>query len=328
MTSQRPVTVTRRRFIGESSAAVLAAAWLGPDTDSAIAGEMSSKDKPLLRLGARLEKPPQDPEELALAHRKLGYRAAEAWRFGLSKKERIRAIREAFAKHDIVIGCVGASGNLLHPDLKTRAELSKQVRNALVQAEELGARCAVSFGGGTFSPVTQLWHPNSAHPDNRTPRFWDALPREIRRILDEVKPKYAKLAIHPMGWLKKPDDYLRLFEAVDHEGLAAFLHFGGKVEEQDFLEEWFEKLGDRTVCCHTLMQMHDPAASSALAEAASRDASAPPTALDKVHTTFLRGVATLPGEVPVLMEHMEPDEYLLLRDYYHKLGERAGIRFN
>src|SRR4030042_1227229 len=74
---------------------------------------------------------PADPEELALAHKKLGYRAAYCPGVGLDDEDRIRAIREAFAKHDVAIAEVGRWCNLLDVDENKRAANLKTVTEGL-----------------------------------------------------------------------------------------------------------------------------------------------------------------------------------------------------
>src|SRR5437660_127086 len=60
-----------------------------------------------LRLGGPAFANAKDPEELALAHRKLGYRAAYCPDLPLDDSARIRAYADAFARHDVVVAEVG-----------------------------------------------------------------------------------------------------------------------------------------------------------------------------------------------------------------------------
>ena len=79
---------TRRDFLksaGRVAGAAVAAGWLPPRAGSAAGAESAAESagaKPrAIRLGGPVFSAPKDPEELALAHRKLGYRAAycPAW---------------------------------------------------------------------------------------------------------------------------------------------------------------------------------------------------------------------------------------------------------
>jgi len=75
---------TRRGFlssVGGVVGAAVAAGWLHARAGSAAAAESGRAKPKAIRLGGPVFNAPQDPEELALAHRKLGYRAAycPAW---------------------------------------------------------------------------------------------------------------------------------------------------------------------------------------------------------------------------------------------------------
>ena len=61
------------------------------------AGE-SNRKGPVVRLGGPVFVHSKDPEEMALAHRKLGYRAAYCPTIALSDRERIRDVSRAFAE--------------------------------------------------------------------------------------------------------------------------------------------------------------------------------------------------------------------------------------
>ena len=70
-----------------------------------------------IRLGGPMFNAPADPDELALAHRRLGYRAAYCPGVSLSEPDRVRAFRDAFARHGVVIAEVGRWVNLLDADI-------------------------------------------------------------------------------------------------------------------------------------------------------------------------------------------------------------------
>ena len=56
----------------------------------------------MIRLGGPILDPPNDPEELARTHLACGYRAAYCPKVSLSDKNRIREIRRAFKKYDVL----------------------------------------------------------------------------------------------------------------------------------------------------------------------------------------------------------------------------------
>ena len=122
-----------------------------------------------VRLGAPIFDPPADPEQLALAHRKLGLRAAYCPAIELSDTQRISDIAQAFAKHDVAIAEVGRWKNLLDSDPAVRAQNLQYVMDGLALADAVGARCCVDIAG---SYSRESWF--GPHPQNISPEFFDA----------------------------------------------------------------------------------------------------------------------------------------------------------
>ena len=80
---------TRRRFLQQSAEAMAAAGLLAVGAETLCGGPVcpqETRHSP----GAPVFNAPSDPEELALAHRQLGYRAAYCPCIALNDKERIR----------------------------------------------------------------------------------------------------------------------------------------------------------------------------------------------------------------------------------------------
>ena len=156
----------RRAFIRDSFAVAATAALLEPG--SVLFGRASAAEPKLqpIRLGGPSFAKTEDPEELALAHRKLGYRAAYCPGVALKDTDRIRALSEAFAKHDVVIAEVGRWCNLLDADPEKRRQNLETVTEGLALAEAIGARCCVDIAG-SFS--TTSWF--GPHPDNLSPKL-------------------------------------------------------------------------------------------------------------------------------------------------------------
>jgi sugar phosphate isomerase/epimerase len=244
----------RRSFLRNATAAgALAAFGAQPVSLSATTG-VGTKSRQPLRLGGPIFNAPEDPEELARAHRKLGYRAAYCPKLALTEPDRIRAVAGAFAKHDVVIAEVGRWVNLLDVDPAKRKANLQLVTDGLALAEAVGALCCVDIAG-SFS--TKEWY--GPHPKNLSREFFDAMVENARKILDAVKPKRAKFTYEMMGWAlpDSPDAYLRLIQAVDRKAFAAHLDPCNLVnsprrfyENTDLLNECFDKLGRWIVSCH------------------------------------------------------------------------------
>ena len=200
--------LNRRQFLGQSLAAVIAAG---------MANTARADTAHALRLGGPSFAKTDDPEELALLHRKLGYRAAYCPKVSLNDSARIKALADAFAKHDVVIAEVGRWVNLLDADAEKRNKNIQTVSDGLALADEIGALCCVDIAG-SFS-ATSWFGP---HPDNLTPRFFDAAVENARKIIDAVKPKRAKFSYEVMGWAMpdSPDCYVRMIKAVDRKEIG------------------------------------------------------------------------------------------------------------
>ena len=148
-----------------------------------------------IRLGGPIFLNSDDPRELAREHRRLGYSAGYCPAAILNDRDRIRAIRDAFAAEHVVISEVGAWRNLLDPDSQKRSENLKYVIERLQLAELVEARCCVDIAG-SFNP--KVWY--GPDPRNLTREFFDATVENCRKIIDTVKPARTKFSIEMMPW--------------------------------------------------------------------------------------------------------------------------------
>ncbi len=315
----------RRQFLKSAAAATLAGGWLAWDASSQLRAGQTAAKKKAIRLGAPVFGASQDPGELALAHRKLGYRAAYCPPAGLDDKDRIREISAAFRKHDVVIAEVGRWCNLLDADAKKRAANLQRVTKGLALADAVGARCCVDIAG---SYNTEVWY--GPHAENLSQRFFDETVENARKIIDAVQPKRAKFCFEMMGWAlpDSADAYLKLIKAVDREAFAVHLDPCNLVnspqrfyDNRALLNECFDKLGPWIVSCHAKdvawevgMQIH------------FREVTLGAGSLD--YTTYLKRLAALPHDVPLMIEHMKgPEEYDKSRRHLLELGKKIGIAF-
>ena len=315
----------RRKFLQRIAGTMAAAKWiLSGEVAPAQEAQPSGRTKPI-RLGAPVFGVSQDPEELALAHRKAGYRAAYCPRVDLNDADRILDISRAFAKHDVVIAEVGRWCNLLDADPAKRAENLQRVTDGLALAEEIGARCCVDIAG---SYSTEAWY--GPHPDNLSQKFFDASVENARRIIDAVKPKRTKFCFEMMGWSlpDSPDAYLKLLKAVERDAFAVHLDPCNLInsplrfyQNGKLIDECFNKLGPWIVSCHAKdvawdveMQIH------------FREVTLGKGSLD--YTTYLNRLAALPNDAPLMIEHMKGrEEYEESRRRLLGLGERIGVSF-
>ena len=258
-----------------------------------------------------------------MLHRKLGYRAAYCPKVALDDSVRIKALADAFAKHDVVIAEVGRWVNLLDADSEKRKKNLQTVTDGLALAEAIGARCCVDIAG-SFN--TTSWF--GPHPDNFTPKFFDAAVENARKIIDGVKPKRAKFSYEMMGWSMpdSPDCYLRMIKAVDREAFAVHLDPCNMVNSPerfyrntDLLNESFDKLGRWIVSCHAKDLAWEVEMNVHFKEVAPGKGS-----MD--YTTYLKRLAQLPQHPPLMIEHLsKAEEYAAARLHIVETGRKCSL---
>ena len=278
----------------------------------------------VLRLGGPSFSTASDPDEMALAHRRLGYRAAYCPAVDLKDEPRIRDIEHAFTRHDVVIAEVGRWVNLLDADPARRAANLRTVTDGLALAEAIGARCCVDIAG-SFHPT--IWY--GPDPRNLTQEFLDAAVENARKIIDAVGPRRAKFCYEMMGWSLPdgPDSCLKMIKAVDRPAFAVHLDPCNLINSPQrfyhntaLLNECFDKLGPWIVSCHAKdltwdveMNMH------------FREVPLGAGRLD--YETYLKRLAALP-DVPLMLEHMKDQaEYDRCREHALATGKKLGLSF-
>ena len=307
---------SRRQFLKHSAGAALAAAFLP-------ASLLQAQTPPGVRLGGPSFSKEEDPEALALAHRALGYRAAYCPGLSLKDTGRIRAVERAFAKHDVVIAEVGRWVNMLDADPAKRAANIKLVTEGLALADEVGARTCVDIAG---SYCAKEWY--GPHPDNFSPRFFDAVVENARAIIDAVKPKRAKFSYEMMGWAipESADSYVRLVKAIDRPAFGVHLDPCNAINcperfyrNTDLLNECFDKLGAWITSCHAKDLVWDVEMNIHFREVR-------PGAGVLDFATYLRRLARLPQQPPLMIEHMpNAEEYTRGREHIQKTARDCGI---
>lgn len=314
--------LNRRQFLQTAATATATVSLVGFKHLSAPAQASSGRS---IRLGGPSFAQTDDPEQLALAHRKLGYRAAYCPNVALKDTDRIRALAEAFAKHDVVIAEVGRWVNLLDPDPEKRRKNLEFVTEGLALADAIGARCCVDIAG-SFNP--KVWY--GPHPDNLSPKFFDAAVENARKIIDAVRPKRAKFCYEMMGWAlpDSPDSCLKLLKAVDRPAFAVHMDPCNLINSPerfyrntDLLNECFDKLGPWIVSCHAKdlaweveMNVHFREVRPGLGE------------LD--YKTYLKRLAALPHQPPLMLEHLSTAaDYAQAAKHIVAVGQGLGIQF-
>lgn len=279
-----------------------------------------------MRLGAQVFVNSSDPEIIAKAHRELGYRAAYCPEVSLSDKKRIAQIREAFAKHAVVIAEVGVWNNLMDPDEEKRRANLEAMKEGLTLAEEIGALCLVNIAG-SFNPTN--WA--GPHPDNLSQKAFDLAVSNAREVIDAVKPKQAKFTYEMMPFClpHNADANLELIEAVDRPAFGVHMDAVNLINSVEacfdstpVIVDCFAKLGPHIAACHL------------------KDIKLDETALtprfDEVMpgegwfdlATYLKEIERLPHQPPTMIEHLKTkEEFAQAREYVMGLGRKIGIGF-
>ena len=295
---------------------------LATTTAVGLAAQTRSK----IRLGGPVFLKSDDPRELAREHRRLGYSAAYCPKADVKDGDRIKAIVDAYAAEDVVIAEVGAWVNMLHPHSEKRKENQRYVAERLSLAEAVGARCCVDIAG-SYNPTT--WY--GPHPKNFSQEFFDATVENCRKLIDEVKPKRTKFAIEMMGWSvpDSPDEYLRLLKAVDRSAFGVHIDVCNGINSPvrfysnaAFIDECFRKLGPWIASCHAKDLEWKVELNVHFAEVI-------PGRGEIDYRAYLKGVAGLPREAPLMLEHLKtPEEYLEGATYIRKIGAETGLAFH
>jgi sugar phosphate isomerase/epimerase len=279
----------------------------------------------VIRLGGPAFVKTNDPEELALAHRNLGYSAAYCPNVSLNDSAKIREYTGAFAKHDVVIAEVGRWVNLLDSDPVKQRENLQKVTEGLALAEAIGARCCVDIAG-SYNP-TSWFGPD---PENLSKKHFDASVENARKIIDAVKPTRSTFCYEVMGWSwpDSPDHYLKLIKAIDRKAFSVHLDPCNLVNSPEkfyqntaLLNECFDKLGRWIVSCHAKDLTWDVEMNIHFREVAPGQGK-----LD--YATYLRRLAGLPQNPPLMLEHLsKAEEYAGARQHIFNVGRAAGLTF-
>ncbi len=291
---------------------------------AAAAGAAPGAGRPI-RLGAPIFLKSDDPAELAREHRRLGYSAAYCPRAEAGDTARTQAIERAFAAENVAIAEVGAWRNMLDPDADKRRENIRYVISRLALAEAVGARCCVDIAG-SYNP--KVWY--GPHPRNLSREFFDATVENARRVIDEVKPRRTKFTLEIMGWALPdgPDDYLRLIKAIDRGAFAVHLDVCNGInsparfyENAAFTAECFRKLGPWIVSCHAKDLEWKVEMNVHFVEVV-------PGRGGIDYRPYLRGLARLPRDAPLMLEHLKTsEEYAEGVAFIRKVAREEGLQF-
>ncbi|MDX1981736.1 MAG: sugar phosphate isomerase/epimerase [Bryobacteraceae bacterium] len=278
-----------------------------------------------VRLGGPIFLKSDDPVALAKEHRRLGYSAAYCPQATVEDSTRVKAIREAFGAHDVVIAEVGAWRNMLDPDAAKRKANLEYVTARLALADAVHARCCVDIAG-SFN--AEVWY--GPHPKNLSREFFDATVENCRKVIDAVKPAHTTFSIEMMGWNlpDSADSYVALLKAVDRKAFAVHVDVCNIInspqrfyDNAGVIREVFRKLGARAVSCHAKDLAWIPEMNVHFVEVI-------PGRGQIDYRVYLSELAKLPQQPPLMLEHLKnAGEYDEGREYIRRKGAEIGVKF-
>ena len=257
-----------------------------------------------MRLGGPVYEKYQDPQGWIAALKRLGYTAAYSPVGADTAPDVIRAYRDAAAKANFVIAEVGVWKNPLSIDETERRKATEYSQTQLHLADQLGALCCVNIAG---SRGPKWDGPDASH---YTPEVFDMIVQSVRTIIDAVKPTRTFYTLEPMPWAPPDsiDSYLDLIKAIDRKQFAVHLDPVNMIispkmfyENGAFLRECFATLGPWIKSCHAKDIILQPKLTLHLDEAR-------PGLGHLDFATYLRELDKLPGNVPLMVEHLPTAE--------------------
>jgi sugar phosphate isomerase/epimerase len=275
-----------------------------------------------MRLGGPVFGTFDDPESWARAVSAAGYRAAYCPVKPDADDATVAAYAQAAQRHDLVIAEVGAWSNPLSPDAATRAAAVEHCKTSLHLADRIGARCCVNIAGSRGTK----W--DGPHPADLTEETFYMIVATVRDIIDSVRPTRTYYTLETMPWMypDSADSYVALVRAIDRERCAVHLDPVNLVSSPQryfsnaaLLRECFAKLGPLIKSCHAKDIILGQDLTVHLSE------TRPGTGgLD--YAAFLREVARLHPDTPVMLEHLnQEEEYRLAADYVRSVAARESI---
>jgi len=275
-----------------------------------------------MRLGGPLFQKYSNAGEWARIVRANGYRAAYCPVPLDADADEIRDYERAAQAADIMIAEVGAWSNPISPEEGERKTAIEKCKQALSLADGIGARCCVNIAGSRG----RKW--DGPCPLDLQDETIEMIVATVRDIIDSVHPGRTFYTLETMPWMfpDSTDSYLSLLKAIDRPAFA--VHFDPVnlinspqryFQNARIISDFIAKLGPHIRSCHAkdiLLQNHLT------------------VHLDEVcpgcggleYRTFLTGVAGLPDDVSLMLEHLPgEEEYLAGADHIRQVARQEGV---
>ena len=234
----------------------------------------------------------------------------------------IGAYEQIAKRHDVVIAEVGAWSNPISPNDDERRQAITYCQQQLALADEIGALCCVNIAGSCYPTI---W--DAPHQENMTEATFDLIVETVRTIIDAVKPTrtFYTLEMMPYTYPDTVDNYLKIIRAIDRETFAVHLDPVNLINSPTayfnntkIIEDAFRQLGSFIKSCHAKdIQM-------ALQAPIHFDEVIPCTGnLD--YATYLNCLNNLDHPVPMMVEHLPPEDYPKAVQHIRQKAQTLGI---
>lgn len=206
--------------------------------------------------------------------------------------------------HDLLIAEVGIWRNAISPNETERVKNLEYSINQLKLADRVGAKCCVNVAGSTGA----VW--DGGYRENFSRETFDKTVKMVQTVIDEASPQNTFFTLEPMPWMfpSGPDEYLELIEAVNRERFAVHMDIINITStpkryffHNEFLDEVFDKLGDRIKSCHLKDTKLLPGYTFQLKECACGEG-------DFNIEHYVELIDRIDPEMPLIIEHLGSDE--------------------
>ncbi len=234
----------------------------------------------------------------------------------------IRELKDALLKYDVVFADMHANANNIHPDPTMRAEENRWTILECEAAERVGcASVATHTGSRAPSAVAH-------HPENWTRATWDLSVKVMKKLLRDTAGMKVKLVIEPdnMATINAPKAHRRLIDDVGDPRLGVCLdpvnmiHMGNYFRTTELLEECFELLGDHISIAHAKDTYILPDKMSMYIT------ERPPGKGVLDYETYLVVLSRLKRPTPLIIEHIQEEEYPPAKRFIEETAARVGVR--
>ncbi|MBQ4625606.1 MAG: sugar phosphate isomerase/epimerase [Clostridia bacterium] len=206
-----------------------------------------------MRLGISFAYPHTSPTEWAEQLRGMGLGACVFPVDYTAPDALIDGYKKAAKDYDIIIAEVGAWKNLLDPNPEAQKANYDYVKNQLMLADHLEARCCVDISGA----CGEVW--DGGYAENYANATFDKVVTTAKKLIEEAGVKHTSFTLEPMPWMLpwSAESYLELLNAVDSPYFGVHMDAINLMNSparyffcKEFLMDLFHKLSGKIKSVH------------------------------------------------------------------------------